>query len=302
MPEATNNVVMVGNLREAVIVGLGEQAGTGIPKILHGWQSEHWSPPNLHESVTPYNQTLLELRMIDLFPEEVMESLKHRFGSALDRLTHAERVALALAASEGTVNHARLRALTTEHPFDLSKTLQHLTQAGLLESTGGRGAVYHLPGEPIPTPDDVFGPATRFSVPSSPNLAASSPNLAASSPNLAETRDPDGCLISEQLSLPVVDDLEPLSQALRSRLEGMAAVPRAKGKVDRQVLIDVVLQLCEGRFVTLRSLAELVHRKPDTLRDQYLKMLVRQRQLNLAFPKTPNHERQAYTSVSNVPE
>ena len=283
-------------------VGVGEQAGTGIPKILHGWQSEHWSPPNLHESVTPYNQTLLELRMIDLFPEEVMESLKQRFGSALDRLTHAERVALALAASEGTVNHARLRALTTEHPFDLTKTLQHLTQAGLLESTGGRGAVYHLPGEPIPTPDDVFGPASRFSVPSSPNLAASSPNLAASSPNLAENRDPDGCLISEQLSLPVVDDLEPLSQTLRSRLEGMAAEPRAKGKVDRQVLIDVVLQLCEGRFVTLRSLAELVHRKPDTLRDQYLKMLVRQRQLNLAFPKTPNHERQAYTSVSNVPE
>jgi hypothetical protein len=297
VPEATNNVVMVGNLREAVIVGLGEQAGTGIPKILHGWQSEHWSPPNLHESVTPYNQTLLELRMIDLFPEEVMESLKHRFGSALDRLTHAERVALALAASEGTVNLARLRALTTENPFDLSKTLQHLTQAGFLESTGGRGAVYHLPGEPIPTPDDVFGPATRFSVPSSPNLAASSPSLAASSPNLAENCNPDGCLISEQLSLPVVDDLEPLSQALRSRLEGMAAEPRAKGKVDRQVLIDVVLQLCEGRFVTLRSLAELVHRRPDTLRDQYLKMLVRQRQLNLAFPTTPNHERQAYTTV-----
>jgi ATP-dependent DNA helicase RecG len=64
--------------------------------------------------------------------------------------------ALALAASEGTVNHARLRALTTEHPFDLSKTLQHLTQAGFLESTGGRGAVYYLPGEPIPTPDDVL--------------------------------------------------------------------------------------------------------------------------------------------------
>lgn len=283
-------------------VGVGEQAGTGIPKILHGWQSQHWSPPNLHESVVPYNQTLLELRMIDLFPEEVMESLKRRFGSALDRLTRAERVALALAASEGTVNHARLRAVTTEHSFDLSKTLQHLTQAGFLESTGGRGAVYHLPGEPIPTPDDVFGPAIRISVPSSPNLVASSPNLAASSPNLAENRDPDGCLISEQLSLPVVDDLEPLSQALRSLLEGMASEPRAKRKVDRQVLIDVVLQLCEGRFVTLRSLAELVNRKPDTLRDQYLKTLVRQRQLNLAFPKTPNHERQAYTTVSRVSE
>jgi ATP-dependent DNA helicase RecG len=278
-------------------VGVGEQAGTGIPKILHGWQSQHWSPPNLHESVIPYNQTLLELRMIDLFPEEVMESLKQRFGSVLDHLSHAERVALALAASEGTVNHARLRALTTEHPVDLSKTLQHLTQDGLLESTGGRGAVYHLPGQAIPTPDDVFGPVPRISAPSSPNLAASSRNLGSSSPNLAENRDPLGCLISEQLSLPVVDELEPLSEALRSRLEEMASEPRSKGKVDRQVLIDVVLQLCEGRFVTLRCLAELVKRKPDTLRDQYLKTLIRQRQIRLAFPKTPNHERQAYTTV-----
>jgi ATP-dependent DNA helicase RecG len=128
-------------------------------------------------------------------------------------------------------------------------------------------------------------------------LTASSPNLEPSSPNLDEQRDLDGCLISEQLALPAVDDLEALSQAFRSRLEGLASQPRAKGKVDRQVLIDVLLQLFEGRFITLCCLAELVHRKPDTLRDQYLKTLVRQRQLNLAFPKTPNHERQAYTTV-----
>ena len=70
-----------------------------------------------------------------------MKKLKQWFGKALDRLNHTERVALALAASEGTVNHARLRAVTTEHPFDLSQTLQHQTQAGLLESTGGRGAM-----------------------------------------------------------------------------------------------------------------------------------------------------------------
>jgi hypothetical protein len=53
----SNNVVVVGKLREDVIVGVDEQAGTGIPKILHGWQTQHWSPPNLHESVVPYNQT-----------------------------------------------------------------------------------------------------------------------------------------------------------------------------------------------------------------------------------------------------
>ena len=271
-------------------VGVGEQAGTGIPKILYGWQTQHWNPPKLYDTPLPYNQTLLELRMVDLFPEEIIAGLKGRFGGGFERLNHVERVALALAASEGTVNHARLRAVTTEHPVDLSKTLQHLTQAGMLESTGGRGAVYHLPGEAIPTPDEVFGPPARISAPSSPNLSGSSPNL-------DEKRDGDGCLISEQLALPVIDDLGALSAQLRGHLESLATAPRSKGKVDREVLIQVILQLCEGRFVMLRSLAELVHRKPETLRDQYLSKLVRERKLTLAFPKTPTHERQAYTTT-----
>lgn len=57
-----------------------------------GWHSQNWSPPTLHESVIPYNKTLWELRMIDLFPEEVMEHLKKRFGQYLDSLTHTEHV------------------------------------------------------------------------------------------------------------------------------------------------------------------------------------------------------------------
>lgn len=271
------------------LVGVGEQAGTGIPKILHGWQTQHWNPPKLHDTSVPYNQTLLELRMVDLFPEEIMAGLKGRFGTSFDRLDHVERVALALAACEGTVNHARLRAITTEHPVDLSKTLQHLTHLGMLESTGGRGAVYHLPGEAIPTPDEVFGAATRISIPSSPNLSASSSNL-------TENRDADGCLITAQLGLPVIDNLDALSARLRDVLESLASEPRSKGKVDHSMMVEVILKLCEGRFVMLRSLAELVNRKPETLRNQYLSKLVRERKLTLAFPKTPTHERQAYTT------
>lgn len=271
-------------------VGVGEQAGTGIPKILHGWQLQHWSPPKLYDTPAPYNQTLLELRMIDLFPDEVIASLKARWGARFDRLAYLERVALALAASEGTVNHARLRAVTAEHPVDLSKTLQHLTQDGLLESTGGRGAVYHLPGEALPMPEDVFGPPPRISAPSSPNLASSSPNLTGK-------RDADGCLMTEQLHLPVIDDLAALSPRLRASLETMAIEPRSRRKVDREVLTQVLLRICAGRFVTLRCLAELAQRRPETLRDQYLTGLVRERKLALAFPTIPTHERQAYSST-----
>jgi predicted HTH transcriptional regulator len=274
-------------------VGVGEQAGTGIPKILRGWQTQHWSPPKLFDTPEPYNQTLLELRMIDLFPEQVMAGLKAKFGGRFDGLNYGERVALALAASEGTVNHARLRTVTTEHPGDLSKMLQHLTHDGMLESTGGRGAIYHLPGEAIPMPDDVFGSAPRILKPSSPNLDLSSPNL-------TENRDADGCLIAGQLPLPIIDDLNLLSSHLLASMEAIASEPRAKGKVDRDVLIAVVLQLCAKQFVTLRCLAALVNRKPETLREQYLTKLVRERKLTLAFPTIPTHERQAYCTSSSL--
>lgn len=135
---------------------------------------------------------------------------RYAFGH-VPQLASVELAALALAASEGTFDHVRIHAANSEHPVVLSKSLQHLAQAGFLESTGGRCAVVHLPGDAIHSPDDVFGPAPRISAPNSPNMGASSPNLASSFPNLDEQRDPDGCLISEQLALPVVDDLESLS-------------------------------------------------------------------------------------------
>lgn len=159
--------------------------------------------------------------------------------------------------------------------------------AGLGYATGHGPST--APGEPAA--DDIFGSPPRISIPSYPNLDLSSPNL-------AEKRDADGCLIADQLPLPIIDDLNMLSQNLLASLEAIAVEPRAKGKVDRNVLIAVVLQLCAKQFVTLRCLAALVNRKPETLRDQYLTKLVRERKLTLAFPTIPTHERQAYCTSS----
>jgi predicted HTH transcriptional regulator len=293
------------------LVGIGDQAGSGIPKILHGWQLRHWNPPKLYELTEPYNQTLLELRMIDLFPDEVMSGLREKFGVAFDGLAYVERVALALAASEVTVNHARLKGVTTEHPGDLSKILQHLTALGMLESTGGRGAVYYIKGEAMPKPEDVFGrpflrsesssPLLEGSSPllenSSPLLENSSPLLEGGSPDSREVRNEDGCLISEHFTLPMVDDLNRLSGEFRSFLEEVAAEPREKKTLSRPIMIGVILDLCQGRFITLRCLSELVKRQPKALRDKYLSGLVADRKLTLAFPTTPTHERQAYTTA-----
>ena len=267
------------------------------------------------ELLEPYNQTRLKLRMIDLFPEEVMSGLQKRFGRAFDQLGYSERVVLALAASEGTVNHARLKSVTSEHPVDLSKILQHLTTLNMLESTGGRGAIYYIKGEFIPKPEEVFGSSSESSVDSYPNKESSYPNLSGSYPNksaglpnlnensrrLEEQRNKDGCLVSEHLSLPVIDDFTLLSDELLNHLEVLATEPRNKKRLNPERLIKVILDICQGRYVTIRSLAKLVNRHPKTLQDQYLKKLVRERRLQMAFPTTPTHERQAYAATPVPP-
>jgi len=289
------------------LVGVGEQAGSGVPKIYNGWATQHWRAPALYERAEPYNQTLLELRMVDLLPKDLVARLRTVFGASFEALEQNERLTLAAAASEKVVTHARVREMTGLHPFDATRLLRDLVENGFLESHNpGRGAVYCLPGAAIPTPEEVFGAgseqlASSANLPaSSRNLAHSSPNLGASSPNLAGERDGNGCLIADQLPLPVIDDLKLLAPSFREALEQQASEPRTKRKVSREVLVSTVAALCTGRFVTLRALAELVNRKPDTLRDQYLSKLVRDKKLSLAFPTTPTHERQAYCTTASL--
>ena len=291
-------------------VGVGEQAGSGIPKILQGWEAQHWNPPKLHENSEPYDQTLLELRMIDLFPEKTLDYLRHRFGAKFDQLEQAGRVALALASSEGTVNHARLCTLSTEHPNDLSRLLHKLVQDEFLQTAGaGRGVVYFLPGQNMPTPEDIFALPSSSNVLEAvhSNVRSLASNISSSSSykdgddNIGSVRDDDGYLQSDQLDMPVIDTLDNLSAVVLEELFTLAKEPRTKARLSKEVMEEVILNVCDGHFITLQSLATLLDRSSDALRNQYLTPMVRDHRLSLAFPRTPTHERQAYCSASSIP-
>ena len=66
-----------------------------------------------------------------------------------------------------------------------TEILQDLTTLNILESTGGRGAIYYIKGEVIPKPEEVFGSFSESSVGSYPNLDVSYPNLDVSSRHLS---------------------------------------------------------------------------------------------------------------------
>ena len=300
-----------------LLIGLGERGGSGMPKIFSGWQSRHWRQPLLREKDVP-EQTLLELHMLDLLPGPILDALQARFGTAFEQVDPLGRVILATAMIEGVVNHARMTEICTDHPHDLSQALARLERDGMLLSQGqSRGKVYHLPGSAPVSPEQVvaFGGSSGNSGHSSGSSAASSGNNEDSSGNSitdapagasagvsdssAEQarRDEHGCLISPLLDAPVVDTLAALSPALRDELLQRAALPRAKARLDRDSMASVILSVCEGRYVRLSVLAELLSRDADGLRKGYLDALVKDYRIRRAFPGTPTHEMQSYRTA-----
>jgi ATP-dependent DNA helicase RecG len=300
-----------------LLIGLGERGGSGMPKIYSGWSSQHWRQPLLREKDEP-EQTLLELHMLDLLPEAVVARLRATMGERFDGASALERMILATAAIEGVVNHPRMAAICGEHPHDLSLALARLERDGLLKSQGQyRSKVYHLPGAAPVSPEQVFTLGlTSVSVegssggsdPSSGHNGASSGHngdrsgpsdaSAEASPALSQAssrRDRDGCLVSPHLDAPIVDDLSALAPGIREELVARASVPREKRRLrDPVVMGQVILAVCQGRYLRLNVLAELLQRHPDYLRRNHLDELVKTRRIRRAFPATPTHEMQSY--------
>lgn len=294
-----------------LLIGLGERGGSGMPRIYGGWKSQHWRPPALMEKDEP-EQTLLMLQMADLLPENVLLQLSERFGALFDELDYTARLVMATVAMERVVSHNRLLEICDAHSHDLSLLLARLVRQGFLESDGrSRGMVYFLPGDRLPTPEQVFiGPA--FSREPLANMGSSSEYSEVSSEHTASSseyspptdgeRDSRGRLITPHLDAPIIDNLAVLDEVFRELLEHLADEPRQKERLSSERMEQILLALCRDQFLTLSVLAELVCRNPDGLRQQYLSKMVRGGEMLLAFPTKPTHEKQAYRAAEGSTE
>ncbi len=253
------------------LIGLGEQAGSGIPKIYQNWSSQHWRKPSLIEKESPSEQTLLELRMLSLVPDEVIEALRGSIGDDFDKLCEEERLILVTAYIEKTVNHARMMEIVDIHPYDLSKYFSRLTEFGFLQQGGvGRGTIYFLPYAGfMDEVEEMFGILRH----SSGGLGESSGGLAESSGGLTEEEE-EG-----------------------KRLTEIAEPVRSRKKAPKPLVEKVILELCKSRYLSLQKLELLLERSGEFLRKEYLQPLIRRKRLKLLYPTKPSHPKQAYTTV-----
>ncbi|EJC5334166.1 putative DNA binding domain-containing protein [Salmonella enterica] len=318
-----------------LLIGLGEKAGSGMPKIFSGWKSANWRTPKLWEKTFPA-QTLLELSTASLIPLHVLDDLHQRFGETFDQLDDFEQVIVATAAIEGWVNHERACQLTTRHSREVTLTLPRLESKGFLVAGGEQKSKYYtLPGVSVMTPDEVFSlgavvssthnegnsayneqRSTHNEVSSTYNEQRSTHNEGNSTYNEKRSthneenstynagddqpasRDEYGRLLNRFIDRPYIDDVDNLTEAFRDSLFTLAAVPRERLRLgDKELMKSVILNVCQGQYISVAALGQILSRNPNALRQQYLKPLVEQGELKLAFPQYKNDPKQGYSAV-----
>ncbi len=254
------------------LIGVGEQAGSGYPKILRAWSEQHWRLPLLTENNQP-EQTVLRLPTVSLLPPEAVETLDKQFGSRFRDLGEIERLAVITALVEDKVTNERLQAMTPSHSRDLTEMFRGLVIQGFLAAEGvGRWTSYHLPSRPSAPLDAIGSDAQTSSVRSDMNSVHLDSNERSSDSNSVRLK----------------------------RLEAIAAPVKQSGKTSRAILEEVLLLLCQDDFLALREVAALVGRSPHTVRVRYLSRMVQAGTLELRYPAAPNHPHQGYRTTGKL--
>jgi len=287
-----------------LMIGAGERAGSGVPKIYSGWEWANWRTPKLYEKQSPSEQTLLELSTASLIPKEVTELLGSLFGNSFYTLDELEQMIVTTAAIEGWINHERACQLTSKHSRDVTLAFPKLVDKGFLVADGEKkDKSYSLPGMELPSPEDVFSNTLT----SLDNLTHNVESLTHKVTNLthrginfevdkSDERDSEGRFISDKIDKPFINGLDTLNQGFRSKLNALGAQAREQRRLDVETMKQIISEICKGHYISVAVLEILLDRKPQSLRQNYLKPMVAAEQLKMAFPHKPNSPMQGYTS------
>ena len=249
------------------MLGLGEKAGSGFQKILRAWREQPWQMPLVADNPT-LEMTRIGLPIASMIPEQVEQELKAVVGDAYQGLDELDRVILMTAHRFGEVGNEDIQQYRSEHPRIIGERLAALVDAKWLDKAGqGRGTRYRWPAVP-----DLLFAADEVDL-DSEHLANGSEHLSADSEHLADD--------SEHLT---VDD----------RLKQIAAPARASHKIPKSQMNEIVLALCETDWLSLRELATMLDRKPDSLRNHYINPLLSAGLLEAKVPGKRNSSQQAY--------
>jgi ATP-dependent DNA helicase RecG len=268
------------------MIGLGERAGSGFPRMLKAWKEQQWFGPLASEG-TDLNRTTILLPMVSFIPEEVEKDLRQIVGDNYSCLSELDRTILFFAHRLGDISNGDIQGYSQKHPRDIGDCLKRLVNKGWLEQSGhGRGTYYCLVKLATPhvdvNPDHLDVNPDHLDV--NPDHLDVNPDHLDVNPDHLDV-NPDHLDVNP-------DHLE--------KLKVLATPVRDKGNVPESVMRQAILDVCQEVFLTPRQMEEILDRK--NLRLRFLSRMVKEDLLELRYPHNPSHPEQAYRTRQHQTE
>jgi ATP-dependent DNA helicase RecG len=225
------------------------------------------------------------------------------------QLSEAEARALVVAREAGAMDNQTYREINKVDTLAASKALRRLRDAGLFTQKDRGSATWYQPtarmlgrndqdhASPAQTTGELAAQgASGAGLSSNPSGLASNPHALSS--NLAGLTSSPEALDSNPANgdNPLND---PRRQALLNELPGGLAA--RVGGIGRRhppdAVRDLVVTLCELRAWRAEELAALLGRKAETVRQDYLRPLLRAGRIVMTRPDKPNDPDQAYRAA-----
>jgi ATP-dependent DNA helicase RecG len=201
------------------------------------------------------------------------------------QLSDAEARALVVTREVGAIDNATWREINKVDTLAASHGLKKLRDAGLLQQNGRGSATWYQPT------GKMLGNADALS--SNPDGLSSNPDGLSSNP---------GRLSSNPGGLPSNSDpaAEAARRVLLNELPGelAAQVGSIGQRRPPEEVREVVVVLCQHRDYRAEELAQLLARNVETVRQNYLRPLLRAGRIVMTRPDKPNDPEQAYRAVT----
>lgn len=193
------------------------------------------------------------------------------------QLTDAEARALVVTREVGAMDNATWREINKVDTLAASHGLKKLRDAGLLQQKGRGSATWYQPTARMLGDDGALS--------SKPGALSSNPGaLSSNLRSLSSNLDPAAAAARRIL-------LNELPGELAARIGGLGQ------RHPPEEIRKVVVALCGHRDYRAEELAQLLARNVETVRQNYLRPLLRAGRITMTRPDKPNDPEQAYRTV-----
>ena len=256
-----------------MMIGRAEKAGSGVDKIMTGWQESHWRRPFLELENQP-DRVKLTLPMFSVIPDQVLNELNTIFDD-VSYLSADELTVLSFCLIEGSISNHRLQYVLNMHSSDITGMLKKLCAEKYLESdNNGRWTIYKLKQK-------VETAAQK--VDTSEEKVATSGRKVDTSVKVTENQNIDN--IKVDTSERKVDTSE--RKVDTSKKKGTT-------RLLRNDLENLIMQVCLPEYIKMEEVAKIIGKSEDYLKNKIFPQMIKDGKLEKRFPFTHNHPEQGY--------